>query len=113
MFFKKNYHEIRWDERPKQTPTAKLTMTIESIKPFKWSFFGTRNSDAALDFVHNAMEVRGKVIGTEAITRDIQNVLFLVPEEEVSALRQGDSIIMSLSNICYCVKFEKMAAKGT
>lgn len=108
MFFKRNYHEIRWDERAKQKATAKMTLTIESIKPFKSSWFGTSNSDAAFDYVHNAMEVKGKVNKMEGISRDIHDVLFLVPEEEITALKSGDSIMMWLSNICYCIKFEKI-----
>ena len=83
MFFKNKYHEIRWDDRENQTSIGKLTIVIDSIKPFKTSLFGTRNSDAAFDFVPNPVEILGQVKLVEGVQLDKTNVLFLVPEEEL------------------------------
>ncbi len=107
MFFKNKYHEIRWDERPNKKPIGKITLKIDSIKPWKKSFFGTRNSDAGFDFVFNAMEVLGKAIFHEGVQIE-KEILFLVPEEEIQNLTEGDSLMMWLPSINYCNKFEKL-----
>lgn len=109
MFFKNKYHEIRWNDSRNQTSIAKLTINIECVRAFKSSLFGTRNSDSALDFVPNPMEIVGHVKSIEGIQLNKKEVLFLVPEEEVGALKAGDSILMWLSKICYCFKFEKIS----
>lgn len=108
MFFKNKYHEIRWNDSRSQTSIATLTITIESVRPFKNSLFGTRNSDSALDFVPNPMEMIGQVKSMDGICTNQKKVLFLVPEEEIGHLKTGDSIMMWLSKTCYCFKFEKI-----
>lgn len=108
MFFKNKYHEIRWNDSRNRTSIATLTIAIESIRPFKNSLFGTRNSDSAFDFVPDPMEIIGQVKSMEGMHIKQKEVLFLVPEEEVGPLKPGDSIMMRLSTTCYCYKFEKI-----
>lgn len=108
MFFGKYYHVIRWDDHSNQTADSKLKIVINSIKPFKRSFFGVRNAPAAFDFVPNAMEILGEVTSLEAMQLENKTILFLVPEEDLCPLKQGDIIELWLTKVGNCFKFEKV-----
>ncbi len=107
MFFKNKHEEVRWEYHANRNPIGKITISINSIRPFKKSFFGMKNPQGCFAFVPNAMEVRGKVHSTEKIKLQFSDVVFLVPEEELSSFVPGDLALLWMSEPGLCFKIEK------
>lgn len=111
MFFRKKYEEVRWDDHANRSPVGKITAAIQSIKPYKKSFFGIQNPRGCFNYVPNAMEIRAKIQSADNMQLQFSDLVFLIPEEEVSELAPGDSAILWLSEPGLCFKVEKKKLK--
>ena len=111
MFFKKKNYEIRWTYDDVERHLGKITILIESVKPYKNPFFGPSNSPAAFDYyVPNPIRINGKVVSQEGVNLENHSITFVVTEEEmdeIGAKESGTTIVLWMCSLTRCFKIEK------